>query len=82
MERTTGRVWEWSTVVPGVRFYTSNFLDGSLTGKGGEVYRKHSGFCLEAGSYPDAINHPEFPSVILRPGETYRQRTEYRFSTR
>jgi aldose 1-epimerase len=82
MEPTTGRVMEMYTDEPGVQFYTSNFLDGSLTGKGGAVYRKHSGFCLEAGSYPDAINHPEFPSVVLRPGETYRQRTEYRFSTR
>jgi aldose 1-epimerase len=81
-EPTTGRVMEMRTTEPGVQFYTGNFLDGSLTGKGGEVYRKHAGFCLEAGSYPDAVNRPSFPSVILRPGETYRQRTEYRFTTR
>jgi aldose 1-epimerase len=81
-EPVTGRVMEMHTDEPGVQFYTGNFLDGSLTGKGGEVYRKHAGFCLEAGHFPDAVNQPRFPSVILRPGETYRQRTEYRFSTR
>jgi aldose 1-epimerase len=80
-EPTTGRVMEMYTDEPGVQFYTGNFLDGSLTGKGGFVYQKHAAFCLEAGSFPDAVNHPSFPSVILRPGETYRQRTEYRFST-
>jgi aldose 1-epimerase len=81
-ELTTGRVMEMYTTEPGVQFYTGNFLDGSLTGKNSIVYRQHAGFCLEAGKFPDAINHPSFPSVILRPGETYRQRTEYRFSTR
>jgi aldose 1-epimerase len=73
---------EMYTTEPGVQFYTGNFLDGSLTGKGGVVYRKHAAFCLEAGHFPDAVNHPRFPSVILRPGQTYQQRTEYRFSTR
>jgi aldose 1-epimerase len=82
VEPTTGRVMEMGTDEPGVQFYTGNFLDGTLTGKGRQVYRKHAGFCLEAGSYPDAINHPDFPSVVLRTGETYRQRTEYRFSIR
>lgn len=81
-EPTTGRVMTMYTSEPGVQFYTGNFLDGSLTGKGGVVYRKHAGFCLEAGSFPDAVNQPKFPSIILRPGETYRQRTEYVFSTR
>jgi aldose 1-epimerase len=81
-EPATGRVMEMDTTEPGVQFYTGNFLDGSLTGKGGVVYRKHSAFCLEAGHFPDAVNHPRFPSVILRPGQTYQQRTEYRFSTR
>jgi aldose 1-epimerase len=82
VEPTTGRVMEMYTDQPGVQFYTGNFLDGSLTGKGGQVYGKHAGFCLEAGGFPDAINRPDFPPVVLRPGQTYRQRTEYRFSTR
>jgi aldose 1-epimerase len=81
-EPTTGRVMEMYTTEPGVQFYTGNFLDGTLTGKGGMVYRKHSAFCLEAGHFPDSVNHPDFPSTILRPGQTYRQRTEYVFSTR
>jgi aldose 1-epimerase len=82
VEPSSGRVMEMHTDQPGVQFYTGNFLDGSVTGKGGQVYRKHAGFCLEAGGFPDAVNQPGFPSVILRPGQTYRQRTEYRFSTR
>ena len=81
-EPTTGRVMEAYTTEPGVQFYTANFLDGTLTGKGGMVYQRHDAFCLEAGHYPDSVNHPDFPSTILRPGETYHQRTEYLFSTR
>jgi aldose 1-epimerase len=81
-EPTTGRVMEMHTDEPGVQFYTGNFLDGSLTGIGGEAYRKHAGFCLEAGSFPDAVNRPSFPSIILRPGQTYRQKTEYRFTAK
>lgn len=80
-EPTTGRVMEVYTTEPGVQFYTGNFLDGTLTGKGGTVYKIHTAFCLEAQHYPDAVNHPNFPSVILKPGQTYKQRTEYRFST-
>jgi aldose 1-epimerase len=81
-EPTSGRVLEMQTTEPGVQFYTSNFLDGSLTGKGGVKYAQHTAFCLEAEHYPDSVNHPEFPSTILHPGETYHQRTEYRFTTR
>jgi aldose 1-epimerase len=81
-EPTTGRVMTMYTSEPGVQFYTGNFLDGTLTGKGGEVYKKHAAFCLEAQHYPDSVNKPNFPSVILRPGKVYRQRTEYAFSTR
>jgi aldose 1-epimerase len=81
-EPTSGRVLEMETTEPGVQFYTGNFLDGSLTGKGGTVYRQYAGFCLEAGHFPDSVHHSNFPSIILRPGQTYRQRTEYRFSTR
>jgi aldose 1-epimerase len=81
-EPATGRVLEMYTDEPGFQFYTGNFLDGTLRGKGGVVYDKHAGFCLEAQHFPDAVNQPSFPSVILRPGHTYRQRTEYVFSAR
>lgn len=81
-EPTTGRVLEMLTDEPGFQLYTSNFLDGTLKGKGGVTYQKHAAFCLEAQHYPDTPNKPNFPSTVLRPGETYRQRTEYVFSTR
>jgi aldose 1-epimerase len=74
-----GRVMEVHTTEPGVQLYTANFLDGKLTGKGGFVYRQHSGFCLETQHFPDAVNQPAFPSVILRPGRTYRQTTVFKF---
>lgn len=78
----SGRVLEMYTTEPGVQFYTSNFLDGTLTGKGGFVYSIHDAFCLEAQHFPDSVNHPDFPSTILKPGHTYKQRTEYVFSTK
>jgi aldose 1-epimerase len=81
-EPTTGRVMQVYTTEPGIQFYTGNFLDGTLTGKGGIVYRQHDAFCLEAQHFPDSVNHPKFPSMILRPGKAYKQRTEYVFSTR
>lgn len=81
-EPTTGRVMEMYTTEPGVQFYSGNFLDGTLTGKKGVVYKKHFGFCLEAQHYPDSVNKPNFPSVILRPGETYKQTTVYKFLTK
>lgn len=81
-EPTTGRVLEMYTTDPGVQFYTGNFLDGTLKGKGGAVYAIHTAFCLEAQHYPDSINHPQFPSTILKPGQTYRQTTIYKFSTK
>ena len=76
----SGRVMEMYTTEPGVQLYTSNFLDGTLQGKGGVTYKKHQGFCLEAQHYPDALHHPNFPSIILRPGSTYTQTTVYKFS--
>jgi aldose 1-epimerase len=79
---TTGRCMETLTTEPGIQFYTGNFLDGSLKGKKGVVYGKHRGFCLETQHYPDSVNHPNFPSTILRPGETYTQTTIHRFSTK
>jgi aldose 1-epimerase len=81
-EPKSGRVLEISTTEPGIQFYSGNFLDGSITGKRGQVYRKHAGFCLETQHFPDAVNHPNFPSVILRPGSTYRHTAIFKFSTR
>ena len=81
-EPASGRVMELFTTEPGVQFYTANYLDGSLVGKRGEVYKQHSGFCLETQHYPDAVNKPGFPSVILRPGQVYRQTTVHKFSAK
>jgi aldose 1-epimerase len=75
----SGRVMTVATTEPGVQFYTGNFLDGKQKGKGGVKYKQYAGFCLETQHYPDSINHPDFPSVVLKPGETYRQTTSYRF---
>lgn len=79
-EPRSGRVLEVHTTEPGVQFYTGNFLDGSVSGKGGRAYHKHDGFCLEAQHLPDSVNQANFPSVILRPGHTYSQKTAFRFS--
>ncbi len=78
----TGITIEASTTEPAVQFYTSNFVgyDVVKSGKGGVKYPNNGGVCLEAQHYPDAVNHPNFPSVILRPGEVYKQRTVYKFS--
>jgi aldose 1-epimerase len=79
-EPTTGRAMEvWSTE-PGVQFYTGNFLDGSITGKGGWVYQKRNGLCFEPQHYPDSPNHPQFPSAELKPGQTYQNTIIYKFS--
>jgi aldose 1-epimerase len=80
-EAKTGRVMEVFTTEPGVQFYTGNFLDGSIKGKGA-VYNKHAGFCLEAQHFPDSPNKSNFPSVVLKPGEKYTQLTVYKFSAR
>jgi aldose 1-epimerase len=78
----TGRVMEVFTTEPGMQFYSGNFLDGSIVGEKGLVYQKHHGLCLETQHFPDSPNHPEFPSTILRPGETYKQLTIYKFGVR
>jgi aldose 1-epimerase len=80
-ESKSGRVMEVFTTEPGIQFYTGNFLDGSVKGKGA-VYNKHNGFCLEAQHFPDSPNRPNFPSVVLKPGEKYTQLTVYKFSAR
>jgi len=68
------------TTEPGLQFYSGNFLDGSLTGKGGATYSRRSGFALETQHFPDSPNQPTFPSTLLGPDETYTSRTVYRFS--
>ncbi|MBA3973153.1 MAG: galactose-1-epimerase [Candidatus Solibacter sp.] len=78
-EPTSGRVMEVLTTEPGIQFYTGNFLDGTLTGKGGKVYQKRSGFCLETQHYPDSPNKPRFPTTALKPGAAYTSTTVYRF---
>lgn len=78
----TGRFMEMLTTEPAVQFYSGNFLDGSLTNQDGKTIVKHYGLCLEAQHYPDSPNQPDFPDVMLEPGETYRQTTIYRFSAK
>lgn len=79
-EPTSGRVLEVLSTEPGLQFYSGNFLDGSLTGKGGKVYNFRNGFCMEPQHFPDSPNKPKFPSVVLKPGQTYRNTIIYRFS--
>jgi aldose 1-epimerase len=64
---------------PGVQFYTGNFLDGTIHGKGGKVYERRSGFCLETQHFPDSPNHPAFPTTTLKPGERFHSTTIYKF---
>jgi aldose 1-epimerase len=78
-EATTGRVLEILTTEPGMQFYSGNFLDGSFTGKYGCVYEKYTGLCLEPQHFPDAPNHPNFPSTVLRAGKEYKHTSLYRF---
>lgn len=80
MSAATGRTVDISTTEPGVQFYTGNFLDGTIVGKGGRAYPRRSGLCLETQHFPDSPNHSSFPSTILRPGTTYRSRTVFAFS--
>ena len=80
VEPKSGRVMEVLSTAPAVVLYTGNYLDGTLTGKDGIPYQRHAGLCLETGNLPNSVNRPEFPSIILRPGETYEQTCVYRFS--
>lgn len=79
VEPVSGRVFELATTEPGVQFYTGNFLDGTLTGKGGVVYEQRYGLCFEPEHYPDSPNQPNFPSVVLNPGEEYNTTTVWKF---
>lgn len=80
-EPKTGRVMEIFTTEPAIQFYSGNFLDGSLKGKGA-IYNKHNAFCLETQHFPDSPNRPNFPSVVLKPGEKYTHLTVHKFSAR
>ena len=81
-EPRSGRVMEVATTEPGIQFYSGNFLDGSITGKSGQVYKQRYGFCLETQHFPDSPNKPAFPSTVLRAGQRYRTSTVYRFLSR
>jgi aldose 1-epimerase len=78
-EATTGRVLEVLTDQPGVQFYSGNHMDGTIRGKGGKVYPKRGGLCLETQHYPDSPNHPAFPSTTLKAGEKFHSTTVYKF---
>jgi aldose 1-epimerase len=79
-EPDSDRKLEIFTTQPGIQFYSGNFLDGSVIGKGGVPYQKRTGLCLETQHYPDSPNHEFFPSIVLKPGEIYRQATIFKFS--
>jgi aldose 1-epimerase len=81
-EPTSGRVLSIYTTEPGIQFYSGNFLDGTLVGTSGRMYRQGDGFALETQHYPDSPNHPNFPSTVLRPGQVYETRTIYQFSAK
>jgi len=81
VEPKSGRVLEVITDQPGIQFYSGNFLDGTLVGTSGRMYRQGDGFALETQHYPDSPNHPNFPSTVLAPGQLYKTTTIYKFST-
>jgi aldose 1-epimerase len=78
----TGRTMDIQTTEPGIQFYSGNFLDGTITGKGGVVYKHRSGLCLETQHFPDSPNQPSFPSTVLRPGQEYRSKTVLLFGVK
>lgn len=77
----TGIAMDVATTEPGIQLYTGNFLDGNVTGKHGVAYPHRGAICLETQHYPDSPNKPQWPSVVLRPGETYKSHCSYRFKT-
>jgi len=79
-EPTTGRALEVLSTEPGLQFYTGNHLDGKIVGKGGWAYKSRNAFCMEPEHFPDSPNHPEFPSVVLKPGEVYKNTIIYKVS--
>jgi aldose 1-epimerase len=78
----SGRVLEVESTEPGLQFYTGNHLNGSITGKGGWTYKSRNAFCMEPQHFPDSPNHPSFPSVVLKPGQTFHNTIIYRFSVK
>jgi aldose 1-epimerase len=76
----TGITLEICNTEPGLKFYSGNFLDGTIVGKNGIVYKKHFGFCLETQHFPNSPNEPRFPSVASQPGEIYKHLTVHRFA--
>ena len=81
-EPVSGRVLEVITDQPGLQLYTGNFLDGTKIGHGGKPFNHRAGLCLESGHYPDSPNHPDFPTTVINPGETFKSTTIYRFSVK
>jgi len=81
-EPSSGRVMEVYTTQPAVQFYTSNYLDGTIVGKNGHAYPKNGALCLETQHFPDSPNHPDFPTTVLQPGQTFRSTTVYKFSSK
>jgi len=81
-DKKSRRFMEVFTTQPGIQLYTGNFLDGSQKGKNGAVYNYRNGFCLETQHFPDSPNQPGFPSVVLKPGDAYKQQTVFRFSVK
>ena len=79
IEPKTGRMLEIRTTEPGIQFYSGNFLDGTITGKSGRVYKHRTGFCLETQHFPDSPNQPGFPTTTLRPGQEYSTKTVFTF---
>ena len=79
VDPVSGRTMEVRTTEPGVQFYSANFLDGSIVGKGGRRYGRRAGLCLETQHFPDSPNHPDFPSTVVRPGQEYRSTTVFAF---
>lgn len=81
-EPTTGRTMKVLTDQPGLQFYSGNFLDGTVRGKGGAAYPQYGAFCLETQHFPDSPNHANFPTVVLRPGSTFKSATVYAFGVK
>lgn len=81
-EPLSGRIVDIFTTAPGIQIYSGNFLSGSITGKGGVIYKKRYGICFETGAFPDSPNQPKFPSTVLRPGEVYKTSTVFKFLLR
>ena len=81
VDKVSGRCLEVITTEPATQFYTGNFLDGTITGKGGRTYHQRHAFCFEPQHFPDSPNHPHFPSVELKPGQLYKNTIIYKFST-